>query len=262
MDNLGLILALAKRGGGVGSSLTLGKGTDKVTLTADELKMLVRNQDVRTWWESIEPVTINYYGATITQEGNLITINGTMTGDNSVGEDTEWENPELHYNDTMLDLTRGLKRMDKRDPLLLYVEPGHIYRYSGAVVSGSMTMDMGNMTGSVQASVGVQPMLLYGRSASCPFATAREDTEMAAFAGEARVARHEIRNSLINSLVTYGVPYDIHGGTLALMMPDVRDGASYTFDNYKVAVSFADVTGLGGYKIGRSEDLQHGYAYY
>lgn len=266
MDNIGLILALAKRGGGVGSAMTLGKGTEnEVTLTAAELKQLVRNQDVRTWWESAEPVTVNYYGATITQEGNVITINGTMTGDNSEGEDTNWEDPTEHEEDTMLDLTRSLKRMDKTDPLLLYLEPYHLYRVSCAVISGSMTVDEGGMTsenGSMNTLVGVKPIGLFGRYSLGAYADAERDTEIAPYAGEARLTRYEPRNNTIAMLEELEIPYDIHGGSLALVMPNVREGASYTFDNYKVAVSFTDVTGLGGYKLRTVEKVEHDDAKY
>ena len=210
------------------------------------VRRMLADQLLRTWWMDSEGATVNYYGATISMNGNEITFNGTMTGDNSVGPDTDWEDPTEPEDDRLLDLTRGLKHYRQADPLLLYFEPHHLYRYSAAVMSGSMEFHGGNISGSVQEHVGVVPIMTYGRH-TVGDAYAQEDTEVAPFAGEWRVQHYKVSQSLINSLEQLHIPYDIHGGSFALSMPTIRDGAYVEFNNYKIGIRLLDVTGFGGF---------------
>lgn len=215
---------------------------------------MLADQNLRSWWIGGESATVNYYGATVTMDGNEITINGTMTGDNSVGQDTDWEVPTEYYDDYVLDLSRQLKHMDKTDPLLLYLEPHHVYRLSCATISGTMEFDRGSMTGTIQDTVAVQLFSIYGRGSPNPECAAAQDLDLDPYAGEARVLQHTVRPAVISELERRGIPYDIHGGSLGLRMPGIRDGATATFHDYKIGISLADVTGLGGYtRSGRVE---------
>ena len=210
------------------------------------VRRMLADQLLRTWWMDSEGATVNYYGATISMNGNEITINGTMTGDNSIGEDTYWDYPTEHEDDTLLDLTRGLKHYRQTDPLLLYFEPHHLYRYSAAVISGSLVYHEGSITGTVVDTVGVVPIMTYGHHAA-NYAMAEKDTDIPPFAGEWRIQHYKVNQSLINSLEQLHVPYDIHSGGFVLAMPTIRDGAYVEFDNYKIGIRLLDVTCFGGF---------------
>ena len=213
------------------------------------VRRMLADQNLRSWWIGGESATVNYYGATVTMDGNEITINGTMTGDNSVGQDTDWEVPTEHYDDYVLDLSRQLKHMDKTDPLLLYLEPHHVYRLSCATISGTMEFDRGSMTGTILPDVAVRLYGIYGRG-TLPIGEceAVQDLDLSPFAGLYRVYKHKIRPNVISELERRGIPYDIHGGSLGLRMPAIQDGATATFHDFKIGISLADITGLGGYK--------------
>jgi len=223
--------------------------TEPALIQPYPVNRMLADQNLRSWWIGGESATVNYYGATVTMDGNEITINGTMTGDNSVGQDTDWEVPTEYYDDYVLDLSRQLKHMDKTDPLLLYLEPHHVYRLSCATISGTMEFDRGSMTGTILPDVAVRLYGIYGRG-TLPIGEceAVQDLDLSPFAGLYRVYKHKIRPNVISELERRGIPYDIHGGSLGLRMPGIRDGATATFHDYKIGISLADVTGLGGYK--------------
>ena len=209
------------------------------------INRMMADQNLRSWWVAGETATLDYYGVTITQTGDEIEINGTLTGDNTTSDRTDWEGWPLE--DTELDLTRGLTRVQKENDMLLCLQPYHMYRFCVEYISGSCdTSDLDMSLGKV-----IIKMTYYEqRRTLIPIQPVENDE--GPYCGDVYVRKPNVPS--ISSQEEYealGANVSLYGGGLILVMPQITTGHTAAFDHYRFRISIADVTGLD-YKIGHS----------
>lgn len=178
---------------------------------------------LRNWWKS-KTSTVTYHGLTLALAFNYLTINGTWNAsDYVVGE--------------MLDLTNDMALFNTRDCHMI-MRGGHDYRMIMEYQNGTSELTSDHFESSPEVT-------LIAVTGSSYYAPPQEDEEPWDYTETAFSATlsHDVGSDNV-----YPFRGDYELCSLCFVPPKAHDNypdAVWTFTNYEVKITIADVTGLG-----------------